>query len=78
MYLVPESSYPWTNQLLKNNIVMHDLERNKEGLIMVEVDVVLKAVCSRFEEFCKHWIAEDNLKVVQVLCKRLTRFSYHL
>ena len=77
VYLVPESSYPWTNELLANNPDLNLFNRNPDNLLKVEATVALKAVCGRLEEFSNTWIAEDKLKVVEIYCKRLKSFYYH-
>ena len=77
IYLVPETSYPWTNRLLQNIISVHLLERNSDNFFKVEASVVLKTICGHLGELCDNWIAKDNIKVVQAYCKRLNRFPYH-
>ena len=77
IYLIPESSYPWTNELIRSHIPKDLMERSLEGMLKVKFDTVIKAVCSRLKEFCHRWIVDDSLKIVEVLYRRIKRFSYH-
>ena len=76
LYYIPKSSYPWTNEILKN-IPAEDLDRNPEGMLKVKFNVVIKAFCDRLEDFCYRWLVEDKLKITEVLCKKLNRFPFH-
>ena len=76
LYYIPESSYPWTNEILKK-IPAEDLDRNPEGMLKVKFNVVIKAFCDQLQELCHRWLVEDKLRIAEVLCKKLNRFPFH-
>ena len=76
VYLIPESSYYWTNQLLKG-LNMDSIDRDLNGLLKLKAHLVLQAVLDRYEAFTKSWIAEDKFKAMDILCMSLNRFPFH-
>lgn len=64
MYFVPSSSYFWTNQILKELNVGKGM-KDIDGMLQLEVEDVLKGVCTHMEGYIQKWITDDMYRLVE-------------
>ena len=75
-YSVPPSSYPWTNELLKE-IDTDDATVDADGMLQLKMEVVLKALYNHFEAFVRECITDDNYKLFENFYKSLSGHPFH-
>ena len=76
VFFVPSSSYPWTNQLLKEL----DFDRrvtDSDGMFQLPVETVFKAICTQMKNNIKNWIVDDKFRVVEYFSETFTRHPLH-
>lgn len=76
VYSVPPSSYPWTNELLKE-IDSKDVTVDADGMLQLKVEVVLTAICIRFNTFRRKWIIDDKFRLVNTFYEALGKHPLH-
>ena len=76
VYLVPPSSYPWTNELLKESNI-ETRAKDVNGMLQLDVELVHKCICNRLESFLRSWIVDDKFKLVETFYKVLRQHPFH-
>ena len=78
MYIIPESSYLWTNELIGvMNLNFTNVDRDIDGFIKLHSSSVLQAVVKRLENFRNTWITADKFCAIETFCKSLSNISFH-
>ena len=76
VYSVPQSSYLWTNELLQE-IDFKDVTVDADGMLQLKVEVVLTAICIRFNAFIRKWIINDKFRLVNTFNEALSKHPLH-
>ncbi len=64
MYSVPCSSYPWTNQLLKE-VKEETRMKDEDGMIQIAAESIFKGLQAHMEGLTKTWISNDEHSIVE-------------
>ena len=76
-YIVPESSYVWTDKLICSIPEFDRLERNLDSMIKIEPNVLIDAYIKHLNKLSRVWIIEDKFEFVLALILSLNRFTFH-
>ena len=71
VYFIPPSSYPWTNQLVKE-LDIEKFTTDIDGMLQLQIETVIKGACSHMESYIVKWIIDDHHKLVEYFIKAFT------